>query len=87
MVGNTTWKQEEKLKELFNLFQDRYNKIYGLFLDYGAVALSFEYMEKFLKYQKRLAGFNNLYFMDEKLDEYAYFVITNVVRGGISAWI
>lgn len=51
MIGNTTWKQEENLKELFNLFQDRHNKIYGLFLNYNALVLSFE-DKVILKYQK-----------------------------------
>lgn len=87
MIGNTTWEQKEKIKVLFNLFQDRDNKIYGLFLDYGAIALSFEYMRKFLKYQKILIGFDGLFFVDENLNKYAYFVITDVVRGDISAWI
>lgn len=56
------------------------------FFNYNTLALSFE-DKMFLKYQKRLAGFDSLFFVDENLDEYKYFVITDIVRKGVSIWM
>ena len=76
MIGNN-YEQQKKLNELFKLFFEN-KKIYGLFFSGNIMVSSFRYVDEILKYQKRLVGFNNLFFIDEKMDEYQYFVITDI---------